>query len=207
MIKIGFDIDSVWVDFAFDFSREIRDMFGNNCPVIATKEEVKAWDWSKWYPGLSASQIDLVWKKIIAANNWWEFSTPKADPGTLDWLEFYRNSPDVDFFFITSRVQTAGDSIIKQTYRWFYKNFNFKTVPIIVGANKGEICKALRLDYYIDDSPEMVLDVHRKCLNFTKTYIMDYPYNRNLNLPRVNNLREFFETVTEDLYGTTNNKI
>ena len=72
-------------------------------------------------------------------------------------------------------------------------------LPILVvehWSEKSRLYKGLALDAFLDDKPETV----RAMLKWRQNvYIMDQPYNREVEAPRVKSVDEFLEIVEEKL--------
>ena len=67
---------------------------------------------------------------------------------------------------------------------------------VLITSDKGAVCRALKLDVYIDDNYDNVVGVGLQSPS-TRCYLLNYTYNRMGELPvsvtRINRVAEMFE--------------
>ena len=95
-------------------------------------------------------------------------------------------------YFITSRFD--GQNIKKASTTWLESHgWQNPNVIVVKKGNKTKEFIRLKLDFHIDDSPEILINGSRYVKNMI---VMDYPYNRNITtLKRVNNLTEYSKLI------------
>lgn len=212
-MKIGFDVDGVLANFIPAYQRLIIELTGKNLFHPDDDKNPPCWDWPQ-HRGYTNEEVGLAWKSIAADNTFWMSLTPHRDGvGTLRMVY-----PDLflrhDLYFITARV---GDRAKHQTELWLqaYVAPNLKTPPtVLISADKGGLCRALRLDAYLDDN----LDNVNACVSVvrmeadraqlanekpkfaTRVYLLDKSYNSfeaagpmDLNVRRVNTVGQMLD--------------
>jgi len=195
--KIGIDCDGVICCFNTYFSTLLRQLYGNHIPILKNKELVSNWNW--WENSvmpLTKEQIDKGWEIFDADPDSWV----KFDPVNQEhWERFVKelnDNPLFDIYFITARRNTGNASAMKKTVQWLEEH-GWKNPQVIVGENKGLICKALGIDIMIDDSGRNCADILEVSKN-TTPILMDYPHSRKSiysHIKRVNDLNEFIDEV------------
>lgn len=149
-MRIGVDVDDVLADFVNRYLAISREMFGRPADGIVPN------DWEMSNIGLTPEEHKAVWDRIQATPNFWETLSRKQFTQELDAA-----SREHTLFFITSRVETAGDPVEVQTAEWLWKKgVDYPTVIVATkGVRKGELAQALKLDAFIDDRKENVIEV------------------------------------------------
>ena len=69
---------------------------------------------------------------------------------------------------------------------------------VIVTKNKGEVCRALELDAFIDDKPSNCEDVVNEVIRPIKVFLHDASHNQGFigrDIRRVKDLSEFFQRI------------
>lgn len=184
---MGWTFDGVVFDFVGAFYRIANPMFGTNHsgPQLT-------WDFEDEY---SPEQVDKVWDEIRRIKNFW--MTLKPMPATRDLQYMHKRA---EFFFITSRVPTAGMTPREQAC-WALRNWFGITYPTVIVVDKpgqkAAIAQALELSSFIDDKRATIIDMHEAGI---KSYAHLAPYNSASPFPDgvhiVENLDEY---LTEEL--------
>lgn len=164
-IRVGLDVDDVLADFIGRHAAICRMLFDK-----PAKGELPT-DWVFSNYGLSKDQLETVWRYIRHQRNFWLSLYPR---------DFYTEIPQwVQPFFITSRLQTAGDSVEVQTAQWISETFHVPWPCVIVThTRKGAIVAALELDTFVDDKPENCEDVAEKAPN-CRVFLQDSSHNQS----------------------------
>ena len=173
-IKCGVDCDGVISNFCKSFSERLRNHYGDHLPLITKRSQVLNYNWH-FYP-LPAEVID---KELSETKNypeiWDELEILDSSDFYILKSKLFHCGRKIDAYFITSRPEPEHDVMTthKRTTNWLSKH-GISNPQVVVGWNKGEIVKALRIQYFIDDKIDNCLDVARvnpEC----KVYVLDYP--------------------------------
>lgn len=169
-MKVGIDIDGVIGNFFQPYERLVvkltgRDLFG---PNKWPKALPQCWDWPQSF-GYTDEEIKWCWKYIKSHPEFWK-SEPHL-PGMNDVKQI--NVVKHDIYYITNRPGQGAQNV---SHDWLTVHGIYDPNVIVV-ERKGPICAALGLDVYIDDKYENVIDCQKESPS-TRTYMPDYPYNR-----------------------------
>ena len=190
-LKLGIDLDGCLVDFNAGYvdlliKEKGEDLFppdrnADNFPPV--------WFYERHF-GYGDVE-EAVWKKIKESPDFWQklgpLPTAVATLQQLDILEIFGH----EVYFITHR---SGREVKKQSEIWLVGHgFEFPTV--LIAGDKAPIIQALELDFYIDDKPETIIELHS--MKYPKhLYLKDAPYNRHVSVGnRVSTVLEALEDV------------
>ena len=195
MSTIVFDIDGVLADFikgALDVAR----CLGYSTPHITTREH-QHWD---VYPGLDEKGVEDTWKYITDHPEFWSDLTPLAMQEELEIIEgLIEDGHRV--YFATNRNKPGA---LEATQDWL-QYFIGGSCNVVITHRKGEFCKVVDADYYIDDKSENVDCAIWMTDKKTKAYVITRPYNSGVYAPhsksarRVSTLTEFLEDIHADV--------
>lgn len=180
-LNIGFDLDGVVANFAKAYSTILNQLFGT--PIIEHTSQVLDWNWESWY-GLPKSAFEKANLVMYGTQDFW---CNNIDPINAEqlykilWLPGLH--PKLNLYFITSRSETSGSSVIRQTRDWLEMRNSITPYSIISTLNKGTAAKLLKLDYFIDDNPMHILDIEKTYPECQAT-LLEYPYNKNATVAR-----------------------
>lgn len=173
-----FDMDGVVVDFALGFTMLGRQEFGNHVPIV------RAHDYSCWGFGdyLTKEEQSTLWQIVIASDDFWLNLTPLVS------YEVFKRINDLTWrgdhvYFVTSRPGKASMSAQRQTYLWL-KDQGIIAPNVVVTGKKGEFAKMIGAHYSIEDKIENAWVIHWLS-NKTKSYLIDRPYNRIPEEPKI----------------------
>lgn len=191
-MKIGIDVDGVLADFNQDFIQTVIDATGKDL-FPPRPFDIPCWDYPEHY-GYTAADTKHVWQDVIIPDpTFWVSLEPY--PGTEAALQLLKDRDDEhdEVYFITARPGTFPKHQTEVWLRAHHGDFNWRPTVLISGM-KGQCAEALRLDKYIDDRSENVLDVSRECKG---TYLMTRPWNKDLDcekygITRVTSIEEMF---------------
>lgn len=164
---IVMDLDGVLADFVAHFTKTAGRITAKPLPVTPTKDH-QMWD---AFPGLSKEDVTATWAYI--ANNpvfWTELPSlvTKDDESFIGWLEPH------NVYFATSRRTPGALSASKE---WIYANLGILQPSVVVTHRKGEFCKVVDANYFIDDKSENVDCAIWMTDGKTKSYVITRPYN------------------------------
>lgn len=172
--NIGFDLDGVLANFHFGFSKVANRLFGS--PIIEDINTVKAYRWEDWGYPLDKKQNNKVWQEIDNnVSGFWYSLEPLVDNSIFNRMKTME-SKGYNFFFITSRKNTAGYTALNQTKAWVERWTSLKSFSVIPAHRKGGILDRAEIDYFIDDLPENIIEAAieaPKC----KSFLLVRPYN------------------------------
>lgn len=172
-MKIGFDIDGVLADFVSGFA--------------ALVPEYKI-DKSSWGLGLTKTQENVGWRRVDANPEFW------YNLDVLNALPVIGSQHEV--FFITKRRHTPGQlPTSTSAANWLHDKQGVTFPTVLALSNKGEACRAIKIDSFIDDKPENCWDVLDNSPN-TKVFLLDQPWNKwDTRVRRVRTLDQYLEEV------------
>lgn len=191
-MKLGIDIDGVLADFSSSFIQRMIDVTGVD-KFPSRPFDVPVWNWWFHY-GYTEDEVKSTWDSVKSDGTFWANLNPYPDaPQAVEELtKLWENLDEI--YFITNRV---GIKSKLQTEAWLI-NFGTGLLPtVIVSPEKGLCCRALKLDFYIDDNVENCEDVRdhsfTNCLMLAKTYNHDIP-----KVPRLPSILEFFNAIKQE---------
>ena len=186
--RIGIDIDGVIANFYTAYENAVVEEAGGEDKFPARYPEIlpPVWNWPEHY-GYDKMITQRVWMKIKESRDFWTKLQRLPDAAILvDSMPWAIH----DVYFITDR---AGVNAKQQTEIWLRERLGIMNPTVLVTPNKGLSAAALRLDVYVDDKGENVLDVEKQSPG-THVYIIDRPYNEHFKAQRrVSGLKSVFE--------------
>lgn len=169
-MNIALDCDGVICNFYLGFSRIANKLFGT--PIVTNINDIKTYRWENWYP-MNKKQHNAVWQEIDDnVPNFWLDLQPLVNNDIFLRMQNMGHN----FFFITSRKNTAGHTALAQTKAWIERHTTLSSFSVIPSHRKGEILDRAEIEYFIDDLPENVIEAAieaPKC----KSYLLVRPYN------------------------------
>ena len=192
MKTIVFDIDGVLADWSTGFSLWAQSVYPD-VPVV-THAECSAWDFR---PGMTSEMTHVIWDLIKQDARFWEDLPCLATDRELSAISnLIANRYTV--YFATNR-KTSG--ALRATRSWLTRHLANDAVNVIITHRKGEFCKVVDADYYIDDKSENVDCAIWMTDKKTKSYVIARPYNSGVYAPhsesarRVSTLTKFLEDI------------
>jgi hypothetical protein len=186
-------MDGVWADFIKGFRMQARAI--NPGVEIFGHERMRHWD---DMAGMSEKEVELTWDAVKRSRDFWALLPLCPLFGAVEefWKTLGNGGNLYNLYFATNRV---GLDPKGQTERWLRAHLKLRSPTVMISKFKGELAKALSIDYAIDDKAENAF-----CIAWlspkTKSYILDRKYNRyevvgSKKVRRVTCLEEFFEDV------------
>lgn len=189
-MRIGIDMDGCLANYNNGFKAICLEV---------TKKDLFPSDWDDmtkhphtWhYPlayGYTKEELEAVIAAIHADRGFWYRLKPYKDEVAtiIRWADGSMGAHDV--YFITNR---NGHMAKYQSEMWLRDRCNVKMPTVIVTADKGNIAKGLRLDFFVDDFPTNIIEVGAhgvKCALFRRPWNADMPGVRS-----VRSMQEFLE--------------
>lgn len=199
-MRIGFDVDGVLADF----NRSFMDLFPRvtGKSLFAPDYWPHTWDYPQAV-GYTNEETSAVWEHIKAGGAFWGNLEPLPDMDVLrKWMASDPiPSPFYEIYYVTSRM---GRNVKFQTETWLDDCLGNIGNTVLISSEKGAIAKALKLDYYVDDRAENILDV-MKVSPGTHAFLLDAPWNQHINVAlRIRTLAEFLNRI--DAHTAHNSK-
>ena len=188
-----FDVDGVLADFLSAFYREAKciDISVN----VAFAHTNKSWH---EFNSISKEVVAATWEKIKSTPCWWMSLKPFLCKQTLERINLLHIRHEV--YFVTSRIRTVGESVQYQTKFWLHEQGIYHAA-VISTPKKGDIAKAVKADFSIDDKWENAQCVHWLTEGATKSYLLNRPYNQveagvgSRRVVRVNTAEEYLDVI------------
>lgn len=189
-MKIMFDIDGVLACFIGGFTKLASELIPG-VPVTTTLQQ-PSWH---GFPGMTKEQVSRVWE-VVKADCWfWTELEPLV--GGLTFKDIYDIKVEHEVYFCTSRV---GIYAKRQTEHWLASQ-GLGNTTVIVSGKKGEFCKAVGIDYAIEDKASNASCIDWITEGKTKSYLINRPYNQapaeflGSGIKRVDTVNEFLEVL------------
>lgn len=193
-LRIGIDVDNVIVDFVEAFREQAQITLGRSF-----LGHYGDWNFSEWR--ITSKEQNLIWKDIKASENWF-YANCFAYKDVPACLADLTNTHDC--FFITTRIETAGDPVWAQTARSLAE-LGVRYPQVIVTKEKGKVVSSLGLDAFIDDRLLNLQDIWT-CNAWDenppiKLFIRNASHNQTQDVSscwvRVDSFSEFVEKIDE----------
>lgn len=196
MAKIAVDCDGVLANFIKSFTEEANYIWPGRFKPDYHLHHAQ-WDFT---PGvLSKPETNQVWRRINATPNWWlRLDAFSENVGAL--MTFLQGHHSHDVYIVTSRAETVGMTVAKQTATWLaacgvqeHQNY-LAIVPIDNSNNKADFYRIGCFDMSVDDKTETVEQCDQ--LPDHHAYLLDQPWNQDANVKRrIKSLDKFFDDV------------
>jgi len=194
-IRIMLDMDGVVADFTSEVLSRANRMFG-----IAIPDKVTTWGFEEAGIGITAEMLGDIYGDIKATPNFYEGQEPLLTDGEATMLRQLTESSQFDVYMITARFPVQGRSVVHQCQNWVRRHIG-PGFSVIVKRDKGTLCRALGIDYVLEDSPVYLDGIIKAGTN--RAYLIDRPYNRDFSIcPRVKSIEEFVDIVISETEGS-----
>jgi hypothetical protein len=194
-MKFGIDLDGVFVRFDIKVAEIANKLWPGKLPWDYVPQ-----DWN--YTGvLSTDDWDKIWVEIKQTPNFW--GTLRGYVENVHALQgFFNYNPSFDAYFITSRVETVGDSPLAQSFQWLQerylapRNGHSAVIAVSDAKMKASVIQALKIPYFLDDYAPTVEQLNNLEGFRPHAMVLDRPWNRYAtSLPRVYSVAEYLKIV------------
>ena len=191
---ISFDIDGVLARFDRAFVALINDLFDKN---LALDYQPNSWEYEEV---LTPAEMSQAFNRIKNQKNFWR--NLKGYDNNIDSLQRFLHDEHkfFDVYYVTSRMDTEGESAFGQTARWLI-NYNlllYNTSLLVVRdpGQKNHILRGLNVKCSIDDYLPTV--IQSMAISDHQAYLLDRPWNQK-NRPHdikvVESVRQYIEEI------------
>lgn len=199
-MRIGFDIDGVLANFVSAYQATFVRLTGRDDFAPGDVDNPPTWHWPE-LRGYTFEETRAVWASIQVDTTFWMRLQPTAWWAALVLvLPILEEKHDV--YYLTDRPGVAAK---RQTEAWLTQWLPYslmeKTPTVLLTGKKGWAAAALKLDCYIDDKRENIVDVATQS-PMTTPYLLDRRYNQG-SVPRavrrVDSLAAMFVAESDSL--------
>jgi hypothetical protein len=195
-LRFGLDLDGVLANFGAQVISAANRLWPNKMPEDYVPDN---WDYADV---LNKEDWKAVWAEIKATPDFW--LDEKEQGNGVEELRDFLDYNTAEVYFITSRAETVGDSVLVQSSQWLSnrrrlwpRNGYSTVIPVADPKKKRDVIEALKLPFMLDDYAVTVEGL--QTLKTTKTYLLDQPWNRYAaHLPRVFSVKEYLEIVVKN---------
>lgn len=176
-LRLAFDLDGTVADLHSALEREVATLFPDlepqdlELPDSTSAELPVSEDPDSRPPDeeadpppdstlrrLTSVQQTRLWTHVQQTHDFW-MSLDEIVPGAIARLATLAQERRWEVLFITTRPQTAGDTVQRQSQRWLESQGFLMPSVFVVRGSRGKVARALRLDAVVDDRPENCVDV------------------------------------------------
>lgn len=188
---IVFDVDGVMADFITPAVKKGYELAG--------RPEPTGWIQQGWddYGGLTKDEISKLWEYIKSNPDFW-YGLPLLAT-VRELTDIVRaNCNGHNIYFATNRRLPGA---LDWTLAWLRKHTGMEFPCVVLTKRKGEFCRVVDADYYIDDKSENVDCAIWLTDGKTKAYVKDSVTNRGQYAPhsskarRVSTIAEYLEDI------------
>lgn len=194
-MRIGIDLDEVLADFLTALLKYHNDTYGTSL----VGEQFQSYQFWETWGGTRERAI----QKVYDFYNTGYFRELKPVVGSQEAVSILKQNNEL--FVITSRQ----DDVAEATRGWIAQHFPERFSAVLFANHysqkgdsrkKSQICDSVGIDVLIEDSPEYALECFTQK---RKILLLDYPWNRNSELPpgiyRVNSWEEITKILARDI--------
>lgn len=176
-MRIGFDIDGVLANFVKAYQHLCVQVTGKDLFVPSDVYDPPCWDWPQ-FRGYTDAEVSTVWAIIKRDDTFWLNLEPHENNVSALSAVLLDLERKHDVYYVTSRV---GVGAKRQTKLWLMDHLRYharcRTEPtVLISREKGKIAHALKLDAFLDDNWDNVVDVVNTS-PATRTYLLNRSYN------------------------------
>lgn len=185
-MKIGIDIDDTVMN-TFDVIEEAARYFDKYFLENKGYQDITKYDFHERFYWTSEEKKDFF--NYFRKNKLYLKAKPKGD--ALYYLEKLYNE-GYEIYFLTRRKKDEKLDILSITKNDLISK-GFKFTDCYIGlSKKGEACKSLGIDVFIDDAVIQIEDVNNYGI---KTILIDNWYNKEYKELRAKNFQEIYNII------------
>lgn len=197
-MRISIDLDGVISRFNDGMVEVVNELWEGRLPL---NFEPQTWGYDE--VGFSTTEWDEIWTTIRRKHDFWLHLRPyEENVRALD--RFVSTRDDIELFFVTSRVPTAGCTVSKQTEKWLIRNgiipssiYDYSTtaiIPVVSAGEKVNVMRALGITASIDDYGPTVQECAK--ISGHSAFLLDRPWNKDtIGVDWVLSLDQFFRII------------
>lgn len=179
---VALDIDGVLADFCSSFSRLAVTM--GLTDTIVTNADQTTWNFN--------FHVDPVWARVDEMYSFWEGLEPLVDEDDMEALAAL--AQEAHIMYVTGR--RGKESTARQTHRWL-QDWDFPEGPVFFVPPKSDkegviLPNKHQIIGVIDDKPSILTSLAAEGI---PVVARDWPYNREVHVPRVGSVKEFVERL------------
>ena len=181
--KLGIDFDDVLIDFITHLMYFHNETYGTSF----TKDHVTTWDLHDVWNISEEEAIKRTHEFVISSQHLNIIPTN----GAVETLK--RLSEKFELIIITARDGSQSDSanqLIEKYFGTIFSSVHFLYENGVKKSTKGELCKDLNIDFFVDDSISNVKNTHEAGIT---TFLFDTPWNKDFNDPDITRVRSWKE--------------
>jgi len=190
---IVLDIDGVLANFIGPAVEKGYELAGRLGPGPWVQ---RCWD---DYGGLSPKEVTALWQWIRENSHFWGDLPPLISVKEANSIVALENAGHRVYFATNRRLPGALD----QTQLWLQTHIGLGFPSVVLTKRKGEFCRCVDADFYIDDKSENVDCAIWMTDGKTKAFVRDNTANIGQYAPhsskagRVHSISEFLEEVNK----------
>ena len=172
---VSFDIDGVLARFDKAFVGIINDLFDRNLP---SDYQPDSWEYEEV---LSPAEMSLAFNKIKQTKNFWR-SLDSYQENIDSLVRFlHEEYKQFDVYYITSRMDTLGESAFGQTAEWLIDRdlllYNTSLLVVRDPKEKNHILRGLNVKASLDDYLPTVIQANG--IHDHQAFLLNRSWNQN----------------------------
>lgn len=171
MKTVVFDLDGVLADFSKAFTLLASETFGTS--QVSDLTQV-TWDYTEI---LNEDQREWVWELLKKTPEWWTTLSPLVGLDTFSRIEMLTDYNEM--YFVTNRFSSMRPPG-EQTVTWL-KDWGIINPRVIVSSRKGEIARAIKADYVLEDNWGNACAIHWMAEG-CQTFLIRRGYNQEARM-------------------------
>lgn len=190
-MKLAVDMDGCLADFNTPFHARLVEKWGDRFPAGYDPAQPPCWEWPRHF-GYTFDEEREIWGDVHRNDKFWQYLSEvpygAVAVGMLDKLAFRGH----DVYFVTQR---DGTNAKQQTERWLEARGMYNPTVLICG-DKIPVLKALKIDMFVDDRPETLIDAAK--VGGLRTYAKLTSYNAGTKPWNVVGVKHVYEALERE---------
>lgn len=191
---IACDIDGVLAQFEGGFLKKLLEAVPGklDIPYNFSWQDITCWDWPQDQLGYTNAQTDAAWELVKQDEHFWISLQPYDDARAFLMGLRDLTQGDDDVYFCTHRY---GKHAKRQTETWLRMVGWHDHPTVLLVEGKGITCKALQVDFYVDDKRSHAVAV-RDQSKHTQGFLLKRGWNSEVpGVPTIETLRQFLNII------------